>query len=261
MIVEYVGERRQREVGRRRVAADEGQLEPELVEAVGSRRQSRRRVVTGERTERRLDRRHEPVDDRIDGTDVDPAPRQPLGELRGDRDGRGPAAAKSTCSSTAWTSEPTRAPPGIVAKGSGDRSQRRLHGGSVRRLDGRGSAGSRSSVIPTSSGSLATSASWRPAVRPVYDTRRHQLSSVRSNVRTSSSAPAAVAGDQRAPVPPEQRSTAMVPGALAASCFNAGNHLVLARRRRRASEPSGANSRRPSAESRLPNEVAHHTTA
>ena len=117
MGVEHVGERRQREVGGRRVAADQGQLEPELVEAVGSADVAQA-GLTGERTERRLDRRHEPVDDGVDGTDVDPAPRQSLGERSGDRAsevGRGEVDAFEH--GVDERADP-RAPPGIAASGS-----------------------------------------------------------------------------------------------------------------------------------------------
>jgi hypothetical protein len=125
---------------------------------------------------------------------------------------------------------------------------------------GAGPVGTCSSVIPASSGSLATSASWRSEVSAVYDVRRHPLSSVRSNVRTASSPPVISVAAHTAPVPPVHRSTLIVPGAASAiartrstTCCSLG---AVA-----SDDPSDANNNRASGDSRLPYELAHHTTA
>ena len=142
---------------------------------------------------------------------------------------------KSTPSSTPCTSEPTRAPPGIAASGSGTARSRCLVGGVRGGRRHPGPTGSCSSAIPTSSGSLvtsATSASWASAVRLVYDVRRHVASSDRPNGRTASRHPRLRARPaHRAPPPARARSMLIASRRLgSAISVSRFDDLALARR-------------------------------
>ncbi len=206
------------------VAADERQLEVELVEPVGARRRRARRRSSTSGPSGVSIGGGQPAPPGVSASRSAGAPDGCGGEARRGARRRGRRRAKSTSSSTAWTSVPKRAPPPRSPNADGTAREPDLVGG--RRPVAAQRAGRRDPLVLEAARrrapalrrrSRSVAACVRPrgpaAVRAEYDVRRQARSMVRSKRRTESGAPVGRPGASRARRRRWPRSTAFAPAA------------------------------------------------